>query len=306
MRKQIILIAYTVLLGLSAIGQQEASFTHYMFNTQAVNPAYAGTRNALTVTGLHRSQWVGFEGAPTTQTLTLHSPILNDQLGLGLSVINDQVGPVSNTSIYGDFAYKLKLSEKGKLSFGLKGGVNLRTIGLSDLYVDEAEDDAFSSNQDSKLLPNVGFGAYYYQERWYIGLSIPKLLENDFTTGGIDLASESRHYYAIAGVVLDLSQDLKFKPTTLMKIVSGAPIQGDLTGTFLYKEQISAGVMLRTGDAIGALLGFQFTKQLNVGYSFDWSYTNSTARYNSGSHEIMLRYDFIYKDRENIFSPRFF
>ena len=305
--KKLLIIIVTVVSG-TTMAQQDAMFTHYMFNTQAVNPGYAGTRNALTVTGLHRSQWVGFDGAPITQTLTLHTPVANDKLGLGLSVVNDKIGPINTTSFFVDFAYKFKVSQKGKLSLGLKAGANLMQGALTTLELDQTGDNAFSQNIESQFLPNFGFGAYYYQDTWYVGVSTPRLLENDFktnsTTGGV--ASEKRHYFLIAGAVFKLSNTLKLKPTTFVKVTTGAPIEADLTATFLFKDKLWAGPMFRTGDAVGGLIGYQFTDQLAAGYSYDWSYTNRTFRYNGGSHEIMLRYDFFFNEKKKIRSPRYF
>lgn len=309
--KKILLILGIVLAG-GLYAQQDAMYTHYMFNTLAINPAYAGTRDALTVTGLHRSQWVGFEGAPTTQTLTMHSPILDDKIGLGLSVLNDKIGPVNTTSFYADFAYKLKLNKEAKLAFGIKGGINLRQGNLTDLALGENNDAAFSNNLESDMLPNFGFGMYYYTKKWYAGISTPKLLENDFNTnstqGSTNLASEKRHYFFIAGTVFDLTEngEVKLKPTTFVKVTNGAPVEADLTAMFIVNDKVELGAMYRTGDAAGLLLGYNFTNQLRLGYSFDWSFTNSTGTYNSGSHEIMLRYDFIYKDQAKIRSPRYF
>ena len=308
--KKILIIISTLFAGLSGFAQQDAMFTHYMFNTLAVNPGYAGSRDALTITGLHRSQWVNFPGAPTTQTLTLHAPIANDQLGLGLSVLNDKIGPTNTTAIYADFAYKLKIGAKGKLSFGLKGGINLRSNGLSSLSLDEANDDAFASDVTSSILPNFGFGMYYYTDQFYVGLSTPKLLENNFTTntvsGSNSFANEQRHYFLIAGTVFPVSDNIKLKPTGFMKVTEGAPIEGDVTLTALFKEKVWLGVMFRTGDALGLLVGANLTDQLALGYSFDWSYTNKTFKYNAGSHELMLRYDLIYNNTKKIRSPRYF
>lgn len=308
--KKIIISTLIILTGLLSFGQQDAMFTHYMFNTLAVNSGYAGSRDALTITGLHRSQWVSFPGAPTTQTLTLHTPIHNDQLGLGLSVLNDKIGPTNTTAIYADFAYKLKINEKAKLAFGLKGGINLRSNGLSSLALDESNDDAFASDVTSDILPNFGFGLYYYTDKYYVGLSTPKLLENNFTTntvsGSTSGASEKRHYFLIAGTVFPITDNIKLKPTGFMKVTEGAPIEGDVTLTALFKEKLWAGVMFRTGDALGLLVGASITDQLSLGYSFDWSYTNTTFKYNAGSHELMLRYDLIYNNAKKIRSPRYF
>lgn len=308
--KKTILTLVLAISSLAIFAQQDAMFTHYMFNTLSVNSGYAGSRDALTITGLNRSQWVGFDGAPTTQTLTLHSPIYNENLGVGLSLVNDKIGPTNNTSIYGDFAYKVKLNEKGKLAFGLKAGLSIRKTGLSDLSLNTQNDQAFISDQESLLLPNFGFGMYYSEERYYVGLSIPKLLKNDFSTnesfGGTNLASEERHYFLIAGAVFDINKDFKIKPTTLIKLTMGAPIEVDLTALLLYKDKVWAGAMYRSNDAIGLLVGMHINDQLAIGYSYDWSYGNKTFRYNGGSHELMLMYDLIYKDKSKIRSPRYF
>ena len=306
--KNIILGVMTIFLLTSIKGQQEAMFTHYSFNTLAVNPGYAGTRDALTFTTLHRSQWVGFEGAPTTQTLTIHSPIYNDKIGVGLSILNDKIGPINTTSLYGDFSYKIKVNEKSKLALGIKGGINLMQGSLNTLNLENQNDDSFTNNVQSKILPNFGFGAYYYTTRWYVGLSTPKLLENSLsensTTGGVN--QEKRHYYIIGGTVIDISPSLKIKPTTFVKITQSAPIEADLTGMLIFKNLFELGAMVRTGDAVGALIGVNVNQKLRLGYSFDWSFTNKTFKYNGGSHELMIRYDFIYKDKAKIRSPRYF
>ena len=285
-------------------------FTHYMYNTLAVNPAYAGSRDALTFTGLHRSQWVGFEGAPITQTVTMHTPILTKNIGIGLSVINDKIGPTNTTALYFDFSYKLKLGKKANLAFGLKGGMNLRSNGLSDLTLDDNADMSFISDTRSDILPNFGFGMYYYTDKFYAGISVPKLLENDFatnsTSGSVSLGSEERHYYLIAGTVFNLSESIKLKPTTFLKVTNGAPIEADITGTLIFSDRFWTGAMFRTGDAVGILAGLNITDQLALGYSFDWSYRNKTVQYNAGSHELMLRYDLIFKGEEKIRSPRYF
>jgi len=304
------LIIITLLLsafaGLKA--QQEAQFSHYSFNTQAINPAYAGSRDALTVTGLHRSQWVGFEGAPITQTLTAHAPILNDKLGLGLSVLNDKIGPTNNTSLFADFAYRLPVSEKGVLAFGLKAGINIAKAGLSDLTTTQGGDQNFSTDISSGLAPNFGAGLYYHTDTWYAGISVPRILENTLGTDsrGGNIIEEQRHYWFIAGTVFPLSESIKLKPTTFLQVTEGAPIVLDLTGMFIFHEKLELGGLFRTGDAVGVLAGYNVNPQFRIGYSFDYSYTNTTFRYNGGSHEIMLRYDFIFKENKKIISPRYF
>ena len=285
--------------------QQDAMFTHYMYNTLWLNPAYAGTRDALTVTGIHRSQWVGFDGAPTDQSLTLHSPMLNGKMGIGLSVLNDKIGPTASTLFALDLSYQVKLNQKSKLSFGLKGLVNMYKNNLSTLALDQQNDVAFAQNVNS-FLPNAGAGIYYYRERIYIGVSTPKLLENKLG-GDLGAASkEQRHFFLIMGTVFNLSKTVKLKPTGFLKATAGSPIEGDVTGTFIFNDKFNLGAMYRTGDAVGVLLGYNFTEQLYLGYSFDWSMANTTGKYNNGSHEIMLRYDLISKAKAKIKSPRYF
>lgn len=304
--KQILILAFTICTGSMLMAQQDAMFTHYMYNTQAVNPAYAGTRGALTLTGLHRSQWIGFEGAPTTQTITGHMPLWGDRLGIGLSVWNDNIGPINQTGLAIDYAYKIRVSKRGKLSLGLKTGFSLLNVGLSQVRLDTEGDQAFAGDFQSQLLPNFGFGMYYYEPRWYVGLSSPKLLQNDFASGFTDRAAEELHVFLIAGTVFDVGKLVKMKPTTFVKVTPGAPIEADLTFMFGYMDRLWAGPMVRTGDAVGLLLNYQFTEQFTAGYSFDWSFANTTSKFNAGSMEVMLRYDFIFTKQPKIKSPRYF
>jgi type IX secretion system PorP/SprF family membrane protein len=273
----------------------------------AVNPAYAGSRDALTLTLLHRSQWVGFKGAPQTQTFTMHTPLKRDDMGIGLSVVNDRIGPVSTTSFFGDYAYKIPLS-KGKLSMGIKGGIDLLQASLIDLSAIESEDNALSSNVRNRVLPNVGVGAYYSLDKFYIGVSCPKLIENNLYDNATSSrnAVQRRHYYAIAGAMIPVMENLEFKPMSLLKMTESSPLEVDFTLIAVIDHRIEVGAMLRTADAIGVLFGINFNNNLRLGYSFDWSTGVKTAKYNAGSHEIMLRYDFISNVRRKITSPRNF
>jgi type IX secretion system PorP/SprF family membrane protein len=317
-QQPMILVTITMLLvnhGLKS--QQDAMYTHYMYNTLAVNPAYAGTRDALTVTALGRKQWAGFTGAPTSISGTAHMP-LGEKLGLGISFINDQIGPLKNNQIYADLAYHLKLNPKSKLSFGIKGGVNLWSANLGQLNTtNKLESDPSQYNYDlnNSLTPNFGGGVYYHRERFYIGVSVPKLLRNQIGTtstttpnGSVssNLLTEQFHWFVILGTVFNLSDDIKLKPTALLKATAAAPLEGDFTATFIFNDKFNLGAMYRTGDAAGLLLGLNLSPQLFAGYSFDWSFLNKTGKYNSGSHEIMLRYDLIFNKEAQIKSPRYF
>ncbi len=286
--------------------QQEAMFTHYMYNTLGVNPAYAGSRDALTITALYRTQWVGFEGAPTTQTLTAHSPVYTEAVNLGLSFSNDEIGPVQNTAVYLDYAFRFNLTENSKLALGVKVGFDNYKFNVSELQTNTGNDPAFMVN-DGAFSPNFGFGVYYNRENFYAGLSTPKLLQNNYAYSVADnLSEEKRHYYLIAGGIVPISNEIKLKPTGLLKCVQGAPMEVDLTANFLFYDRFQLGAMYRTGDAVGLLLGYYITEQLSVGYSFDWSFVNTTSKYNDGSHEIVLSYDFIFKEQRRIRSPRYF
>jgi len=307
----ITLVMILVLQHVHSNAQQAPMYTHYMYNTLSVNPAYAGSRGALTMTALHRSQWINFKGAPMTQTLTMHSPLRNEYTGIGLSILNDKIGPTNNTSVFAQYAYIMKLSQKSKLAFGLSAGANIFQADLNTLLLDDPSDPVFLNNIHNHVTPNFGFGVYYSRERFYAGLSAPNLLENSYATvkqpDGTLLASfERRHYYFITGALFNLSDDLAFRPTALVKATPAAPVQADLTGTFIIMDKLLVGAMFRTGDAGGILAGLNISDQLTLGYSFDFSFGLETSRYNNGSHEVMLRYDFIFAGKKPIQSPRHF
>lgn len=306
-----ITIALVISLGsLTTHAQQTPMYTHYMYNTLVVNPAYAGSRDALTVTALHRSQWVDFKGAPRTQTLSMHTPIINEHIGVGLSLMNDKIGPSSNTSINAHFAYRMKLTRHSKLALGLTGGVDVNRATLNTLNIDQPNDPVFENNIDNHTTPNIGFGAYYSRERFYAGVSVPNLVQNSYSetndNGNTLIAEQQRHYFFIAGAMFDISHNIGFKPTTLIKLTAAAPLQADFTATFILVKKLHLGAMYRTGDAYGALVGFALTNQFYLGYSFDKSYGLETFTYNQGSHEIVLRYDFLFASKKQIHSPRHF
>jgi type IX secretion system PorP/SprF family membrane protein len=309
--KNIVSILALGSFALSVNAQQDPMYTHYMYNTLSINPAYAGSRDALSITALHRSQWVGFKDAPMTQTITIHSPIASKHIGLGLTAVNDKIGPVNNTSVAGQFAYMMQLSRKSKLSLGLSGGINILQADLNSLGLNQGNDPAFQNNLTNRVTPQFGFGAYYSRERFYAGVSTPNLIQNQYSTvnsvNGTTLVGKSqRHYFFIAGAVFNLTPNVALKPTTLVKVTAGAPIQVDVTASFLIHQRFSLGAMYRTGDAFGILASVNITDQFLLGYAYDWSYGLRSNVYNQGSHELMLRYDFIFKGNKQIHSPRYF
>ncbi len=299
-------IIFTVLVLFTYIvsGQQDPQYTLYNYNTMTVNPGYAGSRGHLAILSLYRDQWVGIDGAPRTISLGIDKPIgLFD--GLGLSVIQDDIGPSQETYIDGNYAHQLILNRRGdRLSLGIKAGVRMFSLDWSKgSYRDP--DTAFNQNVNSELLPTIGAGIYYYTDRSYFGLSVPNIITNiRYDEIEEQEASEKIHYYLIAGYVFDLNRDLKFKPSIFAKHINGAPLSVDASANFLLYEKFNFGVNYRWSESISALMGFQITPQFSIGYAYDFTVNNLT-QYNSGTHEIFLRYQFL--TLENILkSPRFF
>lgn len=309
MKRKIIGLILILLSGLIH-AQQDSQFTQYMYNTININPAYAGSRGVLSVFALHRTQWVGLDGAPMTNTFSINMPISNSNVGLGLSVVNDRIGPSDETNIAVDMSYSISTSETYKLSFGLKASANLLNIDFSKLNQYDKNDSAFDTNVDNKFSPNIGAGVYFHSDNTYIGLSIPNLLETkhfdryDNTGANSHLAKESANAYFIAGHVFDLSPNLKFKPSLLTKYVAGSPLQVDVSGNFLINEKFTAGLAYRWSAAVSAMVGFQVSNSWFIGYGYDLE-TTRLANYNSGSHEIFLRYE-LFNKFNRIISPRFF
>lgn len=301
--KRLISLSVFTLIAAGMAAQHSVQFTNYMNNTLAVNPAYAGSREMLNITVLSRLQWVGIEGAPNSQTFFIHSPLPKEELGIGFSVVNDNIGPVNETNFMGDFSYTIKTSKKGRLAFGVKGGISMLQGNLRDLKTTQAGDQAFAENIQSDISPNFGFGIFYHTPKWYAGASSPKLLENKVGPDGSEI-KENRHYYLIAGLILPVNEDLKFKPTILTKMTPNTPLSIDVSAQFLLREKLWLGGMYRVNDAVAALLGFQFTDQLRGGYSYDYT-LSKLATYSNGSHELFLSFDFIFK-RRRIISPRYF
>lgn len=292
-------------VGLSSTqAQQLPQFTQYMYNTVSINPAYAGSRDALSLTALHRSQWAGIEGAPRTQTFSIHSPLRNEKVGLGLSVINDKTGYENYTYLYGDFSYTVNMSEDVTLAFGIKGGFSYYNLD-EELFTDpQVLQDPFFREQFNRWTPNVGAGILLSSQDWYLGFSAPKFINNDNNEFSEYVALEQVHYYATAGYVFNLSDTWKLRPTALAKLTSGAPLSFDMSGTVIYDEKLYLGATYRIDDAVGAFLDFQIFDPLRIGYAYE--YTISDLRpYTSGSHEIILIYEMRFKNTK-FKSPRFF
>ncbi len=288
--------------------QQEAMYSQYMFNTLAINPAYAGSRNVTSATALYRNQWVGINGAPETITFSIDAPVNSKKVGLGLQVFNDKIGITKTTGAFASYAYRIRL-QKGTLAFGLQAGASQYRADFQNVLLspDPSNDLAFSQNVN-KVLVNVGTGVYYNTDRFYIGLSSPQLLNNkltNFTVEGNNVFNgQALHLFFATGYVFPLSDVFALKPSVLVKGVKGAPIEADLNATLWIKDVFAIGLQYRTKADMSALIEIQASPQIRLGYAYDRSLTK-LVQYNSGSHEIMLRYEFGF-EKGKILSPRYF
>jgi type IX secretion system PorP/SprF family membrane protein len=291
--------------------QQDPQYSHYMYNTLSVNPAYAGSRGAMAIGLLHRQQWIGLDGAPMTQTFLLHTPLKFENMALGGSIVHDEIGPTRNISAALDYSYSVDITRSVKLAFGVKARADMLLQQFGKLTPFDPGDQALTGiGSQSFFSPNIGAGIYLHHERWYVGLSAPRLLESkfDFTaaTATTDVLNfqEKRHYFGIAGLIIPITGDVKLKPTVLVKSVSNSPYSIDATVETLYLDRFSLGLGGRIGDSFYAMLGCMVNDQLRVGVAYDYSYTR-LRKVNDGSLELSLGYDFNY-NRKNFKTPRYF
>ncbi|ASO03504.1 PorP/SprF family type IX secretion system membrane protein [Arenibacter algicola] len=307
-----VLMLFSLFAGLYA--QQDAQYTQYMYNTMSVNPAYAGSRGQLSAAALYRSQWVGLEGAPKTQTLNLHSPIRNSRLGYGISIINDNIGDgvVQETQFDAVLSYTVDVALDAKLSFGLKVGGNMLSLDFNGLNNFDSE-NIQGENIDNKFSPNFGVGVYYHTDKFYAGLSAPNMVETEYfdnsqrDANSVQFLSKERmNFYLITGYVFDLNNNFKFKPAVLTKVVGGAPLQIDLSASFLFNDKFSFGAAYRWDAALSGLLGFQLSDQFMIGLAYDRETTElGGTQFNDGSFEVFLRFELV-KSFRRMVSPRFF
>ena len=293
--------------GFNAHAQYEPQFTQYLNNELFINPAYAGSRGFAAATLLYRDQWVGIEGAPRTATFGFHAPFVHDKVGLGISIMNDRIGVTNQTGAFFNYAYHLPTSENSTLSFGLQGGI----INVDEklLDVNTIDPDPQFSNNVSKVMPNFGYGMYYHtNNKFYVGLSIPRFMENKIDASTFKTINRVNvhnwHCYLYSAYVFDAGENVKCKPSLMLKAVQGAPLEMDVNINVLFKELFWVGASYRSGDAIALLTQYQLTKQLRFGYSYDYTLTKLN-NYSSGTHEFTLGYDFTF-DKAKIVTPRYF
>lgn len=292
-----------LLIGTISFAQQDPQYTHYMYNTLSVNPAYAGQRETLSVVGLHRSQWVGIDGAPQTQTLSIHTPLRNERIGIGLNIVNDALGPASESFVDANVSYTIPLNANDlKLSFGVKGGFHMLDTDWGKGRFRDV--DPTYANNLNLISPMVGAGLYMHTRKWYLGLAVPNFIETEhYDDYEESVATERMHFYVIGGYVFNISESTELKPAFLLKGVSGAPIIADVSANFWYQKKLTLGLAWRWDDSVSALAGFQITPGMFIGYSYDMTSTGLN-NYNSGSHELTLRFEVQKLGR--IISPRFF
>ena len=306
-----LLMVWTVALHSNEVqAQQDSQYTNYMYNTQVINPAYAGSREQLSALLLYRNQWVGLDGAPETYNFGIHKAMERaPRLGIGLNFFKDAIGPADESNITADVSYSIPVNREAStlLAFGVKAGINLLNIDYNKLTLKHPGDQVFQYNINSRLSPTICVGLFLHDNnKWYVGLSSPNLLETThYDDIKVSNVTEKMHFFATAGYVFDLSSNTKFKPAVMAKIVSGAPLALDGSANFLFNDKLTLGVAYRWDAAISGLAAFQISDGLLIGYSYDYG-LQELVNYNSGSHEVFLRFELGRAGVGSLITPRFF
>ncbi len=292
---KVIIVVLLAVLTTKIKAQQEPLYTQYMFNAMSVNPAYTGTQDGLEAVFLSRLQWTGFEGAPRTYSFAAHTPFTQYDMGIGVALVADKLGPVNNFYFNVNYAYQVKLTDDMRLSMGIKGGFYNYHVGLDGLLLDGNQmDPSFQGQIERKFQPNLGAGVYVYDDRLYAGISVPKLFQSEINTEESQedaLAVLKRHYFIMAGYLFDINDDFKIRPSFINKFVDGAPPSTDISTQVIYQEMYWLGATYRLGDALAFMANVQVSEQLMIGYSYDFSMSN-LGNYNSGSHELMISFNY--------------
>lgn len=303
-KKFFILIGLCSAMSLQA--QQDPHYSQYMFNQSVFNPAYAGSQEGLSAGVLHREQWQGLEGAPSTSTAFVHSR-LGKKVGVGLSFIRDAVGPTEENNVYADVSYTLDITPDHKLALGVKGGMSFQKIGLFDdvfYHVDDANDPAFSENVSNQFF-NIGAGVFFYTQKYYLGVSVPNFLKNTYVEkNNAKFGTDVMHVFLTGGYVLDMTKDWELKPSTMVKYALGAPISFDVNLNTRFKKKLEFGVSYRIDDSFGGMINYAVLPNLKVGYAYDYI-TSGLKTQTNGSHEVFVIFDLYYKKKVSS-SPRYF
>jgi type IX secretion system PorP/SprF family membrane protein len=306
---RILILMLSLLISAKAFTQQDAMYSQYVFNGLIINPAYAGTRDVLSATMIYRNQWVNMPGAPKTGILSVDAPLKSQKVGVGVNLEFDKIGVTNHTSAMAAYAYRLKFAQS-TLSFGIQAGVSYSYSNFTAVnYTEDAEvDDAFTQDYHD-VLPEFGFGLYYYTQKFYVGLSIPQFagrtIQNAISKNSegahLDLAN---HYFVNAGYLLDITPDVKLRSSVLLKYVNGAPMEMDINEIAWFYDILALGVSYRSLASINIISQIRITDQLHIGYAYEYA-TNGIKNYSRGSHEIMLQYQFDFS-HDKIITPRYF
>jgi len=294
MRLRKIIFIFLILFSVVGHGQQDVQFTQYMYNMSVINPAYTGSQGTLSISAMGRTQWAGIPGAPLTFSSSINAPV-GKNMGLGLSLIADQIGPVKEQNVYGDYSYTIKTANDGNIAFGIKAGVTFQSIDFNSLSIEIEDDPLLDRNNLNKTFPNFGAGVFYYNDQFYAGLSMPNIIESrhfEKENGAVSYASEKMHFFFATGYVFDVSQTVKLKPSIMMKGTQGAPLSIDFAGNLLLDEKIEFGIAYRLNNTIIGMLNLHFSKTMRIGYAYDYTMSNY-SQFNSGSHEIFLLYNLV-------------
>ncbi|MEQ9427078.1 MAG: type IX secretion system membrane protein PorP/SprF [Cyclobacteriaceae bacterium] len=304
---QIGILGVALISAYQSKAQQQVMFTQYMFNLLALNPAYAGSTEALSATFLSRHQWVGIDGAPNTQTLSVHSPIRKNKIALGLMFLRDKIGIDTQNGVFGSYAYRIHIGEKRHIAMGLQFGFTDFRSNFSEIAGRTTDPDPnFMSDEVRAFLPNIGTGFFYNTDRLYAGFSVPFLLNSfvEGSTNGSLGAEQVRHWFFMAGYVFDINHNLKLKPSGLLKVVKGAPMELDVNANLIIDDKVWVGLSWRSFDSIDLLFELQLNNQLKLGYAYDIT-TSALGRVNNGSHEFMLQYLLAFS-KDRVVTPRYF
>ena len=295
-------IIIVLLIATQVYGQQDPQYTQYMYNMNVINPAYAGSKENLSFGLLYRTQWTTIDGAPKTATFFGHLPV-GEKTGLGLSIISDEVGPIKETNAYADFSYTLQLNGDHRIAFGLKAGATFHDIGLADIDLIDPNDPFFQNINTTT--PNIGVGFFYYTDNYYLAGSVPNILNSvHLDADGNKLGSEDAHYFFTGGYVFELSENIKLKPSFLVKSAFSAPTSFDVNLNALFHDKFEIGASYRLDDSFSGLINFAITPTVRIGYAYD-SVTSDIKKYAPASHEFMLLFDLNFPKKVSR-SPRYF